>query len=254
MLYLTLGDLKLILEDLFKKHHLALNSCKAGEIYEPLLRNRFERLSAIPNVLIRERPLAEELDSADIRHDSGATRLRNTTKAAIDDPLTEPEIREAAERIQRDLIPSLSITKASYATEAANAKERRKLLDERASDLKLFPLPGGKTLYDAAVQFLDAGEEIGELLSARATVEATNEQDRSEIVLLRGELIGLLGRLKQTLADEMESNASLPRDLSIQLFAYAEQLNDSRYTQYQASQANKSNKKASEDALTKGGS
>jgi hypothetical protein len=245
--YLTLGDLKLYLEVTYQKNFSLLTSCLAGQIYGPLISEKYERLKSIPAILVRERPLTEELSDADIRHDNSAAQIYNAAQAAIEDAFAEEAIKEAAGRIKRDIVPSLSIIKASYATEAANAKARRDKLAEREKDLRLFPLPGGKTLYEAAVQFFTAGDDLGGLLNDRALSAALGESERSGVVTLRGEIIGLLGRFRQALTDELESNPKLPRDLPVKLFAYAEQLNESRYTQYLSAQkTKKSQEKADE--------
>jgi hypothetical protein len=233
MQYLTLGDIRLGLEDLQKDRATLLQSCKIGQVYQILLMRSLERLHKLPAVLFSNRPLTTELASADSRHDSGVTKLRETTDGVIKDAFTEREFKEAAQRIQRDLVPSAKIVGASYPTEASNAKKRRQSLKDREADLKLFPLVGGRTLYDAAVQFLDAGDELDALLSERAKQEAISEADRSEAGQLRNTVVGYLVRFNTALEDELEANEKLPRNLASLILGYFEQINETRRAQKQ---------------------
>ena len=231
MQYMLLGDINLGLEDLQKERASILQKTKAGQVYSILLLRSLEGLRRLPPILLAVRPLVDELGSADDRHDSGAGKLWSTSEAAINDPLEDKEIKEAAKRIRRDIIPSLVIARASYPTKASNAKERRIYLVEREKDLKMFPMAGGKTLYDAAVQFFDAGDELDVLLSERAKREAVSEADRSEASAIRNTTVGYLTRFKAALEDELLADATLPRNLVSMILGYFEQLNETRRLQ-----------------------
>ncbi len=114
----------------------------------------------------------------------------------------------------------------SYAEEAAAAKKNRAKVTELEQDLKLFPVPEGKTLFDWVNAFLDAGDSLAELLHHR--VAATSPSPQGSVGKLRSDTIGLLYKFRSTLQSEIAENEALPRDLEQQVFGFFDELDERR--------------------------
>jgi hypothetical protein len=121
---------------------------------------------------------------------------------------------DAARKIRAAFVPALDSLSATYQAEARAAKDHKPALVSLKHELDLFPVAGG-TLYDWAVGFVAAGEELDALLSKRA-----DARDRAAAAQLRVDAIGLLNRLRKSLAAEAKHDPSLPADLDAQVFAY----------------------------------
>jgi hypothetical protein len=93
------------------------------------------------------------------------------------------------------------------------------------ADLKMFPIAGGLTLLDWVSDFLAAGQSLHELLSSRADVDESGRKDASKI---RSGTIGLLNRCRAAIADEVDDDPKLPRNLDQQVFAYFDELEGMR--------------------------
>ncbi len=133
----------------------------------------------------------------------------------------------AAERMQKALVPERNVLRAPHADEASAAKKNREKLSGLEADLKAIPYPGGKTAYDVALNYVEAGEQLDKLLQDRANIKANtalNEQARA----LRQATLKTLNNLRSALRDEIEENQALPRNLEEQLFAYFDELEGRR--------------------------
>ena len=222
---LNLSDLKLGLDDLHDKRHKALTSSTTGKSYEPMLANRRTAIDALPAALTGGKPLALELGEADETHDGLGGSVWFNTEGYFRNPNTPADQLEAAKRIRAAFIPAMVDLSASYATQAEAAIKRKPLLKTLKADLKMFPIAGGLSLYDWVSDFLDSGQSLHELLSNRADVDDTGRKDAGK---LRGSTVGLLNRCRAALADEMDDNAKLPRNLDQQVFAYFDELESMR--------------------------
>jgi len=90
--------------------------------------------------------------------------------------------------------------------------------------------PESATLLAWASAFVQAGDDIDALLRARADIQNTSE-DASVTAPLRSATIGLLGRFRDALRDEIEEEGSaLPKDHEAKLFAYLDELAVNRAT------------------------
>ena len=127
------------------------------------------------------------------------------------------------------MIPSLSTLTDSYEDEAARIDDKRKILTRHADFLAAFQVGPSHTLQSILSAHVEAGEKLGELLSKRAGEVAEDKSARTkQSITLRSATIGLLGRFRQALADEVEANKDLPRDLESKVFAYFDQLEANR--------------------------
>lgn len=218
---LSLTSLKLGLKDLFEKRHDDLNLSKAGQFYEPALKEQREEIDALPPILTGGAPLAKELDDLDGVHDGLGAAIFYVTEVYFRLPNAAPATVEAARRVRAAFIPELGELSATYATEAERAIARKPLLSSMKTDLELFPLVGGGTLLDTATSFLAAGEQLHGMLSDRA--DAT-PGSRKEAAALRSATLGVIGRLRADLAREVSKNPALPRDLDQRVFGYFDTL------------------------------
>lgn len=75
-----------------------------------------------------------------------------------------------------------------------------------ADQLKMITVPGGKTLYVWVKEFLDDGDELGGLLADRGLTTASVESAKAAAAL-RALTIGLLGRLRSAVQDEIAAGA-----------------------------------------------
>jgi len=178
-----------------------------------LLTHQYTKISALPAALLG-RPLVDELEASDLRHDGVGGGIYFITEAYLRHADSTPELIAAAKQIRTELIPALDSLSATYESEATQAKVHKTQLAALKPALDLFPVIGG-TLYDWAVDFVDAGEKINTLLSERA-----DAKDRAEASALRSDTIGLLNRLRKSLKAEQKANPSLPADLETQVFGY----------------------------------
>ncbi len=220
---LVLSDLRLILEDMLSKRREALTSTGVGRAYVPILEADLTALKALP-ASQRGLPLAQALADKDAEHDALGRAIRALTEAYMTHPGLPEATRQAARRIQDAFIPSLLGLKHSYADEAARAGERRQAQEALKDDLARLPALGASgpgTLADWVGAFLDAGEELGRLLSERGDQQAAS---RADAALLRSRIMGHLSRLRAALADEASVSPSTPADLDQGVFGYVDTL------------------------------
>lgn len=221
---LLLEDLKLGLDDLFGKREAHLLKSATGRTYAPLLRKKRDEITALPEELVGGKPLAQQLASEDGVHDSYGGALYLVLEAYRRLSPYEPELAELAEKLEQALIPGLDELRATYATETAAAKKRLEKLAALQADLARFPTAGGKTLHDWTKRYLEAGSRLDDLLSKRADVAARDSGDRSDAAVLRTVTIGLISRARAALADELDADGALERNLDALVFGYFDEL------------------------------
>ena len=102
MRYISLASLLLSLDDLLTKRLAALQSFSNGAANEKLLTAQRDKIAALPAVLMG-RPLADELDAADARHDGSGGAIWFLIEAYLRHPDTTPAMIEAAKKIRAAL-------------------------------------------------------------------------------------------------------------------------------------------------------
>jgi hypothetical protein len=247
MRYLTLGDLWLALTDLLDTRRDTLLRSLIGKSYEPLFAQRRKQFDNIPRELLTGTPLTEELATGDVFHDDNLMVLLTTLQATLRNAKASAEIKEAAQETLDALKLAPSDVSATYPQEAATAKGREKTVEEYKDKLSLIAAPGGGTLYDIALDYLEAGRTLDRLLSDRAKIEALSEKDRSYISSLRNLLIGEIGRCRGAIADEqkiIDPNKTFPENYDALIFGYFDNLNETREATNQA--AKEAERKAKE--------
>lgn len=223
MRHISLPALKIALADLFDKRIDVLRASNTGKLYEPVLRDKFDRINALPEAMTGGRPLAEAMTELDDQHDGFGAALWYITEAYLRCPDVSSNTRKIIERIRSVFIPELEVIRAPYADEVEAALRNKNDLAEFESDLKAIPLAEGKTLYDWCVGFITKGEQLGQLLSQRADLSAISRVEASK---LRGATVGTIGRMRAALADEAAFDDNLPRDIDSQLFSYFDELDE----------------------------
>jgi hypothetical protein len=225
---MTLGDLKLALRDLVDERGEELRLSATGKMYEPRLRAKKKEIEAIPDAAGSNAPFARELGETDVRHDGFGAAIFYLAKAVEAHPTLAASLKEAAATVRKSFVPELDILRAPYADEASAALDNRPELEKLKQELKSITVPGGSTLHAWVKSFVDAGDEIDALLRKRAELLATGE-NAAATGPLRGATIGLLGRFREALRDEIQEEGSkLPADHEARLFSYVDKLNADR--------------------------
>jgi len=216
---LSLTDLRAGLADLFHHRSDALKATQTGKLYGPMLAAKRKALDHLDDVAGRP---PGELSEADAQHDGLGTAIWHQTEAVLCHPFTTPEQREAAKRIREAFIPDLGVLSDSYAEEAAAAEENRPKLVTLEAELRSLPTPDGKTLYDWASAFVEHGTKLAELLAARS--QAKGVEFVRQQTTLRVTTLGLLGRFRAALRDELAEHPQMPRDLDQRIFGKFDEL------------------------------
>jgi hypothetical protein len=236
---LTIADLKLALRNLLGERKADLLLSGAGKLYEKQLAARLKDIEALPEALTGGRPLAADLAETDETHDSLGEALFYYGEAILRLPTAPADVKAAAQRIRDTFVPRLGVLRDSYADEAAAAAKNRRALAELKSELEAMPVPvpTGGTLLDWATAFVDCGDKLDKLLDARS-LTGTGLLP-AQVIQLRTTTIGVLGRFRGALADELAVEAELPRDLDMRVFSYIDQLQAMRLAQARAGKRSK---------------
>lgn len=217
---LTLNDIKLFLDDLLLLRKTSVLLLSGGATHLKLFTQRRDQLQALPEATLG-RPLVDLLTETDALHDGFGRSLFYFTEGYKHLPSLPSSLRSSAEKLQETFIAALELLRARYPDEAARAVTLRPKLTELEPELKSFPIAGG-TLLDVAREFIANGEKLGVLLSKRADVN--NASDRSSAGKLFSSTLGLIRRVRESLADEREVNPTLPADLETRIFGYLDLL------------------------------
>ena len=183
-----------------------LNSSAAGRIYLPRIRKLFARLDAIPGAYVEDGDLASALALLGKTFDALAAAIWHFSEAYLRLPGLDEATQKAAQAIRDEVLPSLAITKATYTDEAAFARDLESKLVALAATLARFPVVGG-TLADWVLRLVETGKGLGETHAERALSRAVGEVDRSEVKVLRGQILHEILQFRATLRDELEDTA-----------------------------------------------
>jgi hypothetical protein len=249
----TTSDLNLFLGDLLsgdRKTQLLLAPC--GVTYTALFTEKQHEFQKLPPLLLRERPLADELDVTDDLHDGYGAAVWFAMNSYLRLPEEAPEVHQEAELVLQVFIPSLSELKASYADEAARAKERLSTLTEHKELLQRFPVRANRTLYDLVEKFLLAGVRLDALLSERARRNAAKKEDadaeQKTASKLLNETVKLIRDCRSSMANDLKAQPKLPRNLDAQVFGYLDDLIARRAEALAKSRATKAAAQAADEA------
>ncbi|HSN96937.1 MAG TPA: hypothetical protein VLS89_01525, partial [Candidatus Nanopelagicales bacterium] len=197
-------------------------------LYGPMLLARRDEIAALPEALTSNRPKAALLGQVDVRHDGYGAALWHLAECILRHPDSSPELRERATRVREGFVPRLRVLKEKYVDESRAADRNREKLATFQADLEAIPTPLGGNALAWATGFVEAGEQIGMLLSDRATIQANAAEGAG---LLRSTTLGLVSRARQALEDEVAHNPALPRNLVKLVFGYFDLLQSFREKQ-----------------------
>lgn len=225
---LTLDDLRLGFKDLLEAHAEDLDRSVTGKLYRPLLEKKAAEIESLPESAIGGAPFAAELAEADAAHDALGAAIFHLTQALVLHPGIDETTKDIAQRAQQTFVPALGILQARYADQAAFTLRKRPAFDELRPELERIPMPDGSSLAAWVAAFLDQGDRIGRLLDERAEAGVKEGKSPRPPGAVRGSAIGLLGRFRQAIRDEVATNPDLPDDYEARLFAFLDQLDETR--------------------------
>lgn len=224
---LTILDLRLALDELFERRLEALRATGVGRCYEPQLARYRDLLAQLAEPGAPVRPLAEVLAEAKRVYAAWGAVLFHVMEAYARVPTLGIDDRLALAELRRIFMPRLGELKDGYATAAARASSRGRQLEAHAARLASFPVLGNQTLADWVREYVAAGRRLGELMACRADLTAQamiDAADKVEAAPLRSSVMGLLGRLRAAVADELADQPELHRQIDAELFAYIDEL------------------------------
>lgn len=221
---LTLADLGEALADLLDKRAKSLEATQTGKLYGPILAAKRKAIEHALKIAFETK--AGDLSETDAQHDGLGGAIWHFTEAVLCQPFVPPERRDAARRIREAFIPDLGLLSDSYADEAAAAKANRPKLAALEAELRILPTPDGQTLYEWAQAFVDKGDELARKLAARTQGSALDVFRQQ--TALRVTTIGLVGRFRASLRDELKENPQLPATIDADLFSGFDTLSQKR--------------------------
>ncbi len=110
---------------------------------------------------------------------------------------------------------------------AAAAIRRAPKLEAMKAELEAFPVLGS-SLYSWMKEYVQTEIQLEQLTSERASVRAETASDQGPAGALRSATIGLLGRARAAMVDELAANTTLSRNLVEQTFGYFDELSLTR--------------------------
>ena len=199
-----------------------LQQARAATIYMPVLEALLVKTEALPAGVLKL-PRVELLKGADLRRDNLARASFFLAQAVLAHPDSPPELEAAAALCVERFVPSLAITRDTYAENARKAAVHAGELTTHQATLARVPTPDGKTLADWMAAFVEAGAEVGRIHQGRSD-ELAVAGNREGAGPLRSEILGALGELRAVVQREVASNPELPRTLEAQIFGYFDEL------------------------------
>ena len=186
------------------KRDAVIRKFPRAQLYLAKLLALFQAVDAIPGAYVEDAELAVLLEHQERWHDGFGAALFFLILAHLRRPDLTEDRRRALQSLQATLVPSLSVLRRSQADEAAHAKLNAEALDGLAPLLSALPVEDGRTALDWAREHIGAGLEIGRLLAQRDLARAAGTADRTALVALRSEILGVLGRFRAAMLDEEE--------------------------------------------------
>jgi len=226
-LSITAADLRIALDNLFSDPtRLSLFKTTAAFVVYGAELDAIR--TSLPLVVKGNRPLAKDLGTADVHHDSLGSALWLLTEALKTHPGIDSTLRDKAARIQAQFIPNLAVLTAKYKKEAQVAALNRSKVADFEADMKSISTPDGRTVYDWVIEFLDSGDQIATLLDARSKVEAN--EPGVELVMNRTKALTLVTKARELVAEEAKKSSTLPRNAEAIVFGYFDTLASFRST------------------------
>jgi hypothetical protein len=220
-LSITAADLRIALDNLFSDP-ARLNLFKTTAAFVVYGAEMDAIRTSLPLIVKGNRPLAKDLNTADIHHDSLGSAIWLLTEALKTHPSIDSTLRDKVSRIQAQFIPNMAVLTAKYKKEAQVAALNRSKVPDFEADLRSIATPDGRTLYDWVIEFLDSGDHIAKLLDARSKVEAN--EPGVELVMNRTKALTLVSKARELVAEEAKKSSTLPKNAEAIVFGYFDTL------------------------------
>jgi len=199
----------------------ALDRTKAAAIYRPVLERLLVRAEGLPEE--QKLPRVALLRAADGRRDGFGRAVWHLAQSVLATPDAPDELEAAANLVLERYVPSLAITRDTYAETARKAALHQAELQEHRAVLARVTAPDGRTLADLLAAFAAAGAEVGAHHQGRST-ELASAGTRDEAAPLRSLIIGALNELRSVVQREMAHDATLPATLEAEIFGYFDEM------------------------------
>jgi hypothetical protein len=224
MNHLTLNDIRMFLAYLLGPRRAELDAIEAARVYAAVtLVPRLAAIEALPPESFGGTPNVEELAETDRRHDSFGLALFFLALFYITWPKASTAAKAAANLIFAKYVPNKAHLRAGFATQASRAQQREPQLVTDKATLDLLPVEGG-TAHGVATDYVQAGIELGMLLSGRAEQKGA----RADALLLRGQAIADVTTLRSMIgrvhSESRDGGAAVDR----KFFNYLDTLCDLR--------------------------
>ncbi len=196
-----------------------LDAIDAAKPFATMLDQTLTDMQAVPPETYGGAPNAEQLDVTDEKHDGAGKALYFLALAYQASPDASADAKATAKLILDSYVPGKSHLRASYATEAARAQTRQSKLATDKEVLDRIPVEGG-TAHAWASTYVQAGVELGMLLSGRADATGT----RSDAGNIRGQAIHDIGVLRELIARALRRTPDAAKKADHDLFGYLDLL------------------------------
>ena len=203
---LTLGDVKMAVEELCGPRAEDADKTRAGHLYMPILRGLKTELDVVPAHLIGGLPLADALAEADANHDDCGNAIWFLSEACKRLPGMKPKLLEAVLKAQETFVPSRGVLRKPYLNEAQDSDALQPAFAAQRATLAKIPTPDGQTFADLVGNFLGAGQQIKALLNQRA--DDTEGLSRGQFSELRVRVIAALTGFRTAHIDELRAGLS----------------------------------------------
>jgi hypothetical protein len=222
---LTLNDIRMFLVFLLGAERRAdLDAIEAVRAFvastiDPTL----AELQALPPEEFGGTPNVEQLGETDQRHDGNGLALMYLALMYLAWPKASADAKAAARLILEKYVPNKAHLRAAFATEASRAEERQPQLAIDKAVLDRLPVEGG-TAHAVATDDVEAGIELGMLLSGRAEKKGV----RTEALPLRGQALADVGTLRNMLRRTLRRTPDGGDERDRHFFNYLDMLCDLR--------------------------
>ena len=203
---LTLGDVKMAVDELCGARAEDADKTRAGHLYMPILRGLKVELDAVPAHLIGGLPLADALAEADANHDDCGNAIWFLSEACKRLPGMKPKLLEAVLKAQETFVPSRGVLRKPYLNEAQDSDALQPAFAAQRATLAKIPTPDGQTFADLVGNFLGAGQQIKALINQRA--DDTEGLSRGQFTELRNRAISAISNFRSGHIDELRAGLS----------------------------------------------
>jgi len=218
-------ELRNALRNLLTERLAALTKVTHGANYQANLQRVLTALDNLPEGLAKL-PLVELLALLDIDHDDWGKAIDYLIRAIEEGPAALAPLRPVAELVRARYMTQLAEIRSPYAVEDQRGRDRLATLPADAATLDRVTALDGRALSAWISDYATAGTKLGDNLSNRAdtVAAATAPLDATTVQALRGEVLQIVGKLRNQIALDLEHNSDLPHTLQGDVLGYIDEL------------------------------